>query len=335
MLKLIKTALSKIKTLPEEGRVLITVALGLLALEFAFRLGDSSLSKDVDQLNDLAKLGIQINAAHERGNRSLLVLGNSLARCAIAPSLIGQQRGTGTEDETFLMTPDGSNVTDWLYAYDRYILHSGTTPTTVWIITGKTHLNDAPIDDPERLGHYFVDGKDRGEVLLNQLPDLGTRCRFILGSVSTMFANRLRIQPLVFYNAVPGYENTARAISQRLPIGDQPIEINQAPKPTFLKFRHLLEAVQKSGSKATIISAPLPLRYALDAEVISLAHEYNAAVIELGNEPPLPAEAFSDGYHLTPAAAHSVTERILGDLKMTIHPLQHSSSERMQRQTGN
>ncbi len=303
--------LRKIKTLPGEGRVVLLILLCLLLVETAFRSGDLALSKDVAHLKTLPALAAQIKTTGEAGQGSILVLGNSLARCAVDFEIVRTNRGDPSAPIPLLIAPDGSNIANWHYAFRRYILHPRAHPSVVWILTGKTHLNDATIEDPERMGRYFVDSQDRPNFLANELPDTGTRARFLLSTFSTAFANRTRIQPLLFYNCVPGYEGTAREISQTLPVGSEAPNLSQTTRPTFRHLNLLLDSIQEAGCEAIIISVPLPVSYSLPTEVLAVAQNHQVKVIEMGSDPPLPAFAFSDGYHLTPAAAKEVTLRIL------------------------
>jgi hypothetical protein len=303
--------LQKIKTLPGEGRVLLLILICLLLVEVAFRSGDQTLSKDVAHLKTLSAMATQIRATGETGQRSLLVLGNSLARCAVDFDVVRTDAATPSIPLPFLMAPDGSNIANWHYAFRRYMLHCKAHPSVVWILTGKTHLFDAPLEDPERMGHYFVDAQDRWSFLWNELPDTGTRSRFLLSTISTAFANRTRIQPLLFYNCVPGYEVTARDISQTLPVSSENPNQGQVNRPTFRHLNLLLDSIREAGCEATIISVPLPVSYELPPEVLTIAENHHVTVFEMGSAPPLPASAFSDGYHLTTAAAKEVTLRIL------------------------
>ncbi|MCP5559314.1 MAG: hypothetical protein H7A55_16325 [Verrucomicrobiaceae bacterium] len=212
------------------------------------------------------------------------------------------------------MTPDGTGVAEWAYAFRRYVMHRRQHPAEVWIITGPAHLIDAPIATPERFGQFFVDRHDQASFLANELNEIESRSQFLLGAASVAYADRNRLQPLLFYNFVPGYEETARQIDQTLSLPDS-IKPMPAAAATCRHLNLLLDSIQQCGSRAVIISVPLPKPYSLSGPVVAAAQSHRCQLIELGKLPPPGAEGFSDGYHLTPAAAKVVTHQILDTLK--------------------
>ena len=297
------TLRKQIKTLPTEGRVILALTVAMLATEAAFRMGDRLLSKDVAHLRSLNQTAAKIESANTSPR---IVIGNSLARCGIDPTLLNNPSAV-------FMTPDGTGVAEWAYAFRRYVMHRQQHPREVWIITGPAHLIDGPIATPERFGQFFVGSQDRSSFIAHELNEIEGRSQFLLGAASVAYADRNRLQPLLFYNFVPGYEETARQIDQTLTL-PTPTKPSSQTVPTCHHLTLLLDSIQECGSRAVIISVPLPKPYSLAAPVIAAAEAHECRVVELGKLPSPSADAFSDGYHLTPAAAKIVTQQILAAL---------------------
>ena len=135
----------------EKWVVLVLLCL-LLVLEIAARLSGSSLSKDLAHLETLPAAASRIAACEDEP--TLLIVGNSLARNGIDSELV---RKNFPHVEYFY--PDGSSVSEWSWALNRYFLEEGAVPDQIWVVTGRGHLVDSSVV-PERLGAYWVENSD-------------------------------------------------------------------------------------------------------------------------------------------------------------------------------
>ena len=186
-------------------------------------------------------------------------------------------------------------------------------------MTGRTHLLDPARPETERLGAIYVGGGgDRWRFLREELGGFEARATFVLAAASRLHANRERVRPLLFYHAMPGYEEAVNRIN-RAAGGGHEAAAEAAGSAVAglgqegLRYANLLlDSVEASGAELVVVTAPLPEPWSLPEPVAALLRERSIAVIALGEEAPLPPERFPDGYHLDAEGAAEAT-RLLAD----------------------
>jgi hypothetical protein len=304
-----------------ETKVLLTLGLIALVAEFGARnLGDR-LSKDVAHLNHLSELPTQLRPI---GPAQVLILGNSLSRQAFDRQVLERSWRLlgGSRAKTTAIHPDASGIIEWSQAFRRYVLLPGCRPQFVLIGSGRTHLLDPKGDlEIERLGAWLVPPSERLRFAQNEGLTLEQRLPFVLASQSQLFANRGRIQPLTFYNGVPGYEATVRTISERRSstLGAEnlmPSAETAPPQPTLRHLRRLLDDIRASGATPVIVALPVPEAYTLPSTVTQLLAQQKVRLIDFGSTHSFPSSFFPDGYHLNEEGGRIFTEKLLPQ----IHP---------------
>lgn len=297
-----------------ERLILCLLVAALLAMEAVTRLAEPSLSKDIAHMHTFSQLAETLAP----GRAGVLVVGNSLARCGIDPATLSE--GLPGHPPVGLMVPDATAAIEWAWGYRRHVLQAGARPDRVIIMTGRTHLEDPAVVQTPRLGAFFVGGAgDRLAFLREELDGFEEKAAFLLSSASRLFANRGRIQPLLFYHAVPGYETAVNRINIAAGGGVTPQAdakaADEAPlatrSRTLRNVARLIDAVRESGAEPIVVTAPLPERWSLPEPVADLLRERAVRVVPLGAELALPAERFPDGYHLDPEGARLATEELV------------------------
>jgi hypothetical protein len=304
-----------------ETKVLLTLGLLALVAELGARSSGDRLSKDVAHLNHLSELSTQLRPI---GPVQVLILGNSLSRQAFDRQVLerGWQMPDGTPAKTAALHPDASGIIEWSQAFRRYVQLPGCRPQVVLIGTGRTHLLDPSPGDLEidRLGAWLVPPSERWSFTQDEDLILEQRLPFLLASQSQLFANRGRIQPLTFYNGVPGYEATVRAISERRSStlgaeGLTPAAGPHSAQPPLRHLQRLLDDVRASGATPVIVALPVPKPYTLPPAVTRLLAQQKVRLIDFGSNHSLPTAFFSDGYHLNEEGGKTFTEKLLPQLR--------------------
>lgn len=281
----------------KELQLVLIVALALAALEMAARVLEPRLSQDVRNILAHREIPKSIAEVGRDGGTSVLVIGNSLARACVDRESLqeGLSRKGYPRPRVFFMTPDASGVNEWAAAYRKHFSHRGSSPDFILIVTGPEHLLDMPVRSPEKMAAFHTAPDEKLEVVRNWMTGTNERSRFLLASVSRLFANRERLRPILFYNFVPGFEETAQRIN-RAEAGE---EVTPRRAASAARFEFLLESIELPGERLLVAAAALPDKYEIPIVVKKVASERGAVLIEDGSHGHWPESAFPDGYHLS------------------------------------
>lgn len=288
-----------------ELRVLIALLIALLGLEAAARVFETRLSKDVAHLRSLPVEAARLRDA-PADRLKVLILGNSLAREGLDRDLLkrGLEAQTGRSVELAAMTPDGSRIEEWLYGYRRHFDLTGARPDLVLLCTGRAHLLDGQAD-LDALAAFHVSWQDLPGFVRDQGLGVEGICQAAAARLSRLFAHRRRVQPLLFYHAMPRYEATVNLI-QATALG---VARTSETRESTRSLAALLKACRASGVRVLLLQVPLPDAYELPATITATADACGAAI--LGPPPQMPLERFPDGYHMDRRGALLWTHQML------------------------
>ncbi len=288
-----------------------------MTLELVSRKVEPRLSADVRQMLAQDEIPERVRLAKAEGRRSILVIGNSLARASILPSeIVGTVENPGeVPAEVFYITPDASGINEWTAAYRKAFPPESemARPDQILVVTGPGHLMDHPVTSPEKLSAYHVSSRDRWDVARHWLPDPGARCRYMLAGISRLFANRERVQPLLFYGSIPGYEATAQRLNRARNQQDAGESLKVVGAVERLEL--LLDSLDVEPARVLIVAVPLPDRYVLPAAVLSAAAERKIAVYTAAAAADWAASAFPDGYHIGPEEGRKFSIQVRDQLQ--------------------
>lgn len=308
-----------------ETKVVIAVIVALFGGEALVRVFESSLSADVRQMLAHERIRPQIAEAQAKGRFCVLVLGNSLARAAVDRTTLEEGlREKGYPDPLVIyLTPDASGINEWTAAYRKQfpIGEVGGRPDLVILLTGPSHLLDHPVRSPEKLAAFHASARDRPEILSSWLTTTSERSRFLLASVSRLFANRERIRPLLFYRVVPGYETTAQRLNR--PDDEHPRGAGEEGA-TVIRLTTLFDSLDLPAERVLVAAVPMPESYEVPGPVGNLASKRGIRVYQESALELWPMDAFPDGYHLGKIGAKIFTKRLLDVPRRTLDTQQTS-----------
>ncbi|MDF1859092.1 MAG: hypothetical protein P1U87_02690 [Verrucomicrobiales bacterium] len=292
-----------------ETKVVIVLLLFLLLAEVVARIVEPHLSKDVQEVISYGDMADSAILAREDGCSVVVLLGNSLTRTGIDAETLrdGLIRLGYHRPKIFYLTPDSTGINEWLATYRKHFVVSGGRPDLLLVGTGPGHLLDQPVRSPEKLAAFHVSRRDSWEVFCKWLSGAGERSRFLLASVSRLFANRERIRPRLFYSYVPGFEET----SQRINANETEILKTNGDSLTITRLNQLLGIAAPTASDVFAFSVPLPEPYQLPAVAVEAFANQDVVLIETGCELSWPLDAFPDGYHLSHDYSVRFTKELL------------------------
>ena len=295
-----------------ETKVVMVLAAALVLGEVMVRRVEGRLSKDVAHLREMGRLD---EVLAPRGEAKVLLVGNSLIRCAVNPGLLtvpGQAAGG-----VAALHPDASGVVEWRQAFRRHVLQRGAKPAWVILGTGQGHLADPAELNVERLGAWLVPPRERLAFWREEGLGLERGVPFLLAGMSKLYANRGRVQPLLFYNAVPGYEGTARLLNEEhgrklvASLGDARSDVARS---TARHLEGLLQDVKETGARVVVVALPTPQRYTIPEPIRQTLEAHGAALLDFASVHALASARFPDGYHLDAEGAREFTQLLNAEL---------------------
>ena len=293
----------------DEVKVVLCLLISLLIAEVAARVFETRLSKDVAHVAGLPEQSARMMEAGRQGDFKVLIIGNSLARCGVDVPLFtaGLERKLGRSVFVAAMTPDASGIAEWYYGWRRNF--SEVRPDLILVLTGRTHLLDHMDNWPD-LGAFYVSGSDLPGFSRRHIKGIESGFQFLAGVCSRLFAHRDRVEPLVFYNGVPGYEATLQSLQG---FGSAGFDVNDVRNTqSCALFTMLVDEINRKAMNLIVVSVPLPKNYELPGCIRNHTHERGVELLDAGNGLRLAASYFPDGYHLNKEGASFFTDWILG-----------------------
>lgn len=289
-----------------EWKVLVSLIVLLLCMEVGVRSFETELSKDLAHLRGLPAAAELLK---EGDTYKILIVGNSLARYAIDQEMLAdglENKGYGkVQVEAF--HPDGTGITEWNYGLRRYFLNIGAIPDRIVVVTGEAHLLDK-VSVPERLGAFYVDRQQVKEAIFTDLASVENTARFFLARLSSLIANRTRIQPFVFYNYLPAYTQTIQVINDQRKTLDGEGGVDEK---RMTNLSRLLQAGQSNEVTVSIVAVPMPEAYELPQAVTEEIVKCEAVLWDLSETGEIDNKNFFDGYHLDVDGAGKVTQALI------------------------
>ena len=298
-----------------EWKVLLVLALSFVLMEALVRCFAGSLSVDLRNILATRQTASRIGNAHD-DVQTVLVVGNSLARCGVDLPLLGDDTGWPPDDkrqgvDVELFTPDGSSVAQWDWGMKRYFANAGVRPDVILLLTGRVHLLDLPAS-PETLGAYYVGTPDLGGAM-NSMEGSEDAVRLLLGATSHLLANRDRVRTRIGYSYLPGFEIAWPSLTAMSLNGVEASDW-QPEMASTESLERLIATARRMGSDLHVISVPMPEPYDLPETVIRCLERSDTPYHNLSSLPGIGAASFPDGYHIDEPGARAFTQTILRSL---------------------
>lgn len=295
-----------------EVKVLLLLLLALAGMEGLSRCFEVRLSKDVKHIRSLPAVAATLRQAPKE-RLKVLIVGNSLSRDGLDKATLtaGLSKLTGREVELAAMYPDGSNIHQWYYGYRRYFQQTGALPDLVLLGTARPHLLDGR-SESDRLAAFYTSVADMPQLLSQQQGDVEAISKALLARSSMLFAHRGRVQPLVFYNLVPGYTETSQTIGvvrDAAPVSDQPA--SDVPGESCDMLSAFLATLRTDQVRTLILAIPMTQPYTLPACVQASARAAQVPILVAGETMHQTPAHFPDAYHLGPEGAVEYTRQLL------------------------
>lgn len=299
-----------------EWKVLLVLALSLMVMEGLVRSFAGSLSVDLRNTLVTPETAARIARAADT-DRTVLVVGNSLARCGVDLEMLSQDTGwvpdgKGQRIQAELFAPDSSSVIQWNWGLKRYFENTGSHPDVILLFTGRTHLLDLPTM-PETLGAYYVGAPDLGEAY-KSMQGSEDALRVLLGATSHLLANRDRVRPRIGYSYLPGFEAAWVTLTVGTDSGTETTD-RQPQDAGTASLERFIETAREMGSELHVFSVPLPDAYQVPEPVLHVLAETNTPFHDFSALQGITPGQFPDGYHLDEAGSEIFTRALLDSMR--------------------
>jgi hypothetical protein len=290
------------------GRVLILIALGIVASDLILRAIETRLSGNLAHVAEIPAL---IDSAAATARPTLLLLGNSLTYNGIAPEAL---RAVHAQGPVTKITPDGTNYWDWQCILEHQVLERDDLKVDMLVLGYAWHLlSDQTNPEPSSLGALFCRATDVFAPRSLGLDSIGDIAEFLLAGSLRPYALRETLRNRGLALVIPDYARLTQLANVNVEAAKQA----SGPKRlfTYAHFTGLAEKLHARGTTIVIIAMPVRSEYDIDEELKALDARGLIVLLDYRATPGIDAHAFKDEMHLTEAGQTILTARLSSDLR--------------------
>jgi hypothetical protein len=293
-----------------EWKVVVSVALVLLAAEVTMRLGTTRFSPKISLFGSQpARIADQV----PESGPHVLILGNSMTKTGIDEGLL--QDAFPPPVQINKVSINGTSILEWNRILVRYFLRAGNAPDWLILPFATTALQDGCRPDLGLLA-LLCGPDDLWDTLANDLKPAQFGV-YLHSYVSYSFANRSRVKQAALKNILPDYANgTIRLWQVQAPngMGGEPIV------SSYRKLKQVLAEAASHRIRVALVAMPRKDDYEIDPLIGDLAEAAGAILVDMRHVDGLGAEDFNDNLHLSPAGGKKFTRAFVRCLAPLIAP---------------
>ena len=268
-----------------------------LGLEFVSRYGFDRISRIQQTL--ISELQ---SATSLRGNRTVLVAGNSLLEAAVDfPAFAGRLQPRWVAKRVVV---SDTNYFDWYYGLRR-LFESGSRPGTVVLVLTSRQLVSNGIR-----GGYFASYLMNGADIPRVQQDLGLHpteaSALFFEWASKFYGVRAEIRKWILELAMPDFESLAHLLTRMPPVALSDHTVKDIGEKRLSALRDL---VASRGGKLILVVPPLAQPGDNSVALQEAGLKADVPVLIPLASGSLPLEDYRDGYHLNPDGARRFTAR--------------------------
>lgn len=294
--------------------VSVLSVLALLACaELAFRSVLPRLSANSRTLAEAPQRADALREANGRGDRTVLILGNSMSGDGIdADRLTTQLASAGVPVHIAHQPADTTVARDWFFEFENHFVARDAAPDVLVLPVGDTAPLRRVNARTEDLLFSFVRWSDLPLlVTVGDTEEFEDAAGTVFAKVSTLYGFRGRFQKRVLVAAVPRYESLREAMRGAGATLSGEDEISTAA----VWVERLAASAADAGTEVIVVVMPTePLAEGMPAEDLALAERLGWSVLAPGADAAWAPSDRPDGLHLIPEAAERFTDLLATDL---------------------
>lgn len=290
-----------------EVKAILMTLLILGLADIGLRLAEVKLSVDVRHIQSFPEITRELSAGPAP---RVVFLGNSLTRHGVDPATwaSAMEKLATPKGSVAKLVPDDTTMPDWYYVALNSLIRPGHQPEVLVLGFSLDQLTDERIE-ASRLGAYFCDLGNLGELFAKDLDGFVPKVDFLLGRVCRMYGIRDEIQARFGDKFIPGYQESVRHLND-IRRRASPPDKNQIAGGKVKSYQLLDRALalwSARGIEVVLVAMPIPSSYEIDPAVVLKAQSAGARLIDARQLPSLTREDFPDGYHMGHRAAEIYT----------------------------
>jgi hypothetical protein len=290
-----------------EWKVLAVVVAVLAVCECGARLAADHLDYDREHISQFPAISRKL---HQAKRPRVLFFGNSLTMHGVSLDEVRAElarMGMGEPCTIDRFVPVGTDVTDWIYIYERFFRNVDQAPDIVIVGFAGHHMRDLkPPKRLRRLGGRFLDMRDAPECFSRDVTRFDDRVEVLLSRGSSVFGDQLIYREAALYGILPWFQASERRLNSILTVSKEAAaakpNATPRPKPTFERVRRLARLLKDTGARGVFVAMPLPHVWDADPEVQRIVEEMGMTFIDARKVDGITADDFPDGYHMGPKA---------------------------------
>jgi hypothetical protein len=293
------------------------VAAVLAVCECGARIAGSRLDRDRKHIHQFPVISRKFH--HARRPR-VLFLGNSLTLHGVLPDVVREELASRGIDacEVDWVVPVGTDVTDWVYIYERFFRNVDQTPDIVIIGFVRHHMRDLkPPKRLRRLGRHFLDLRDVPECFNEDVRRFDDRVEVLLSRCWATFGDQPWYRAWALHRILPGFRDAEKRLNRRLARTQEETAARKRhgappPAPTFDRVRRLAKLLKDTGAHGIFVAMPLPHIWDHDLQVSQAVCGLGMTYIDARKLDGVAAKDFPDGYHMGDKAKTAYSRFIAG-----------------------
>jgi len=279
------------------------VAAVLAVCECGARIAGSHLDYDRKHIYQFPAISRKL---HQARRPRVLFMGNSLTRRGVSLDVVRQELASRGVDPCTVdwVVPVGTDVTDWIYIYERFFRNVDRAPDIVVIGFVRHHTRDLkPPKRLRRLGRHFLDLRDAPECFNEDVRRFDDRAELLLSRCWATFGDQPWYRAWALHWTLPGFSNAEKRLNRRMAWIQEETATRKRrgaspPAPTFDRVRRLAKLLKDTGAHGIFVAMPLPYIWDTDPQVSQAVRDLGMTYVDARKLDSIAAEDSPDGYHM-------------------------------------
>lgn len=287
----------------------VVVLLGALAtyfcmLEAVMRLVVPSLGAELRREAQDYKVALALQPTASAGAPTVLIVGNSLLLHGVVRPQLSESLAPRYAVELFPI--EGTTFLDWYFGLRR-LFARGSRPGVVILCMNAGELVSNSTDG-ETFAHNMMQMRDLPLVKKLAGLDMMAASDYFFANVSSWIGGRVNVRNAVLEKWVPHASMLAAHFAQTVPtpLTASPAVIDRA----LAHLRRIQELCKSRGAGFIMLIPPARNRHDPAPAIADAAAQEGIPVLIPYRPGEMPAEKFSDGFHLNPSGAALFTGRL-------------------------
>src|SRR5688572_22081273 len=178
------------------------------------------------------------------------------------------------------LVPDDTSMPDWYYVALNNLIRPGYQPEVLILGFTANQLTDERIE-ASRLGAYFCDLGNLGELFGKDLEGFVPKVDFLLGRMCRLYGIREQVRARFEDKLIPGYQEGVRHLNEIQRRGSPPNKDQRAGGKvnSYALLDRALSLWRARGIEVVLVAMPIPSGYEIDQAVVLKAQSVGVRLI--------------------------------------------------------